>query len=96
MSNVSKGEWRVVHEPFCVSVESEHETLFERYLSDVDDQDARDELWEALANATLIHAAPDLLKALQDMVDAYEHEASSENPALVGAREAILKSTTIQ
>lgn len=42
-------------------------------------------------NATLIAAVPDLLEALQNMVTAYEYEASIDNPALLAAREAISK-----
>lgn len=43
------------------------------------------------ANANLIAAAPDLLEALQNMVTAYEYEASIDNPALLAARSAISK-----
>lgn len=96
MSNFTKGEWRVVHEAFSVSVEADDETMYERYLPDWDDEDYRAELQSALANATLIHAAKDLLQSLQDMVEAYEHEASVDNPALICARQAIKKATTIQ
>lgn len=39
----------------------------------------------------LITAAPDLLEALQNMVTAYEYEASIDNPALLSARAAIAK-----
>ncbi|HBM7586570.1 TPA: hypothetical protein LZ306_003356 [Enterobacter bugandensis] len=46
---------------------------------------------EAEANAQLAMAAPDLLEALQNMVTAYEHEASIDNPALLAARAAISK-----
>ena len=40
---------------------------------------------------TLITAAPDLLEAMQNMVTAYEYEASIDNPALLAARAAIAK-----
>lgn len=43
------------------------------------------------ADARLISAAPDLLVALQGMVDSYEHEASADNPALIAARAALAK-----
>lgn len=39
----------------------------------------------------LISAAPELLEALQDMVESYQHEASMENPSLLKARAAIAK-----
>ena len=42
-------------------------------------------------NANLIAAAPDLLESLQNMVTAYEYEASIDNPALLAARAAISK-----
>ncbi|MDM2960398.1 hypothetical protein [Citrobacter sp. CK202] len=44
-----------------------------------------------IANAHLIAAAPDLLEALHNMVEAYQHEASIDNPALLEARAAIAK-----
>jgi hypothetical protein len=68
MSKITNGEWRVIHEPFCVSVESDDDIIYERYLSDVHDQDAIDELQEALATAALVCAAPDLLEALQALL----------------------------
>jgi hypothetical protein len=48
---------------------------------------------EAEANARLIAAAPELLEALLAMVESYEYEASSKNPVLLQAREAITKAT---
>lgn len=42
-------------------------------------------------NANLIAAAPELLEALQDMVESYQWEASMENPSLLKARAAIAK-----
>lgn len=44
-----------------------------------------------IANANLISAAPDLLQALQNMVESYQYEASPDNPALLQARAAIAK-----
>lgn len=40
--------------------------------------------------ATLAADRSALASALQGMIDSYEHEASSENPALLNAREAML------
>ncbi|KAA0473376.1 hypothetical protein [Klebsiella variicola] len=39
----------------------------------------------------LIEAAPGLLEALQNMVEAYQYEASIDNPALLSARAEIAK-----
>ena len=46
---------------------------------------------ETRANAYLIAAAPELLQALQNMVESYQYEASPDNPALLQARAAISK-----
>lgn len=46
---------------------------------------------KAKENAKLITAAPELLEALQAMIESYEHEASINNPALLQARAAIAK-----
>ena len=35
------------------------------------------------------HAYPRLVAALRGMIEAYQHEASMENPALIAARDAI-------
>lgn len=43
------------------------------------------------SNANLIAAAPELLEALQDMVESYQYESSMENPSLLKARAAIAK-----
>ena len=46
---------------------------------------------EYVKRTPLTDAAPDMLAALTDMVEAYEYEASSENPTLMAARAAISK-----
>lgn len=43
------------------------------------------------ANMHIIAAAPELLQALQNMVESYQYEASHDNPALLQARAAIAK-----
>lgn len=44
-----------------------------------------------VANQQMMAAAPELLEALQNMVEAYQYEASIDNPALLSARAAIAK-----
>lgn len=44
-----------------------------------------------VANQQVMAAAPELLEALQNMVEAYQYEASIDNPALLSARVAIAK-----
>ena len=46
---------------------------------------------EVQANARLIAAAPDLLDALENMIDACEHWEDQDDPVLVAARGAIAK-----
>lgn len=46
---------------------------------------------KSIADYQLIAAAPELLEALQDMVESYQYEASMENPSLLKARAAIAK-----
>lgn len=48
---------------------------------------------EESKHARLFCAAPELLEALQNMVEAYQHEASIDNPALLSALAAITKAT---
>lgn len=51
------------------------------------------EIGGAEANAILIAAAPELLEALIEMVDAADDEGQSERPMVVMARSAIRKAT---
>lgn len=95
MSKVAKGEWRIIHEPFLVSVESDDDIIYERYLSDVHDQDAIDELQEALATAALVCAAPDLLEALQSIIINADPRLFSDGQ-LEQAKRAIAKALTPQ
>lgn len=44
-----------------------------------------------VANQQIMASAPELLEALQNMVEAYQYEASIDNPALLSARAAIAK-----
>lgn len=53
--------------------------------------DGHPDLIVSKADMALIESAPDLLEALEDMVESYEHEASAENPSLLKARAAIAK-----
>lgn len=65
-----------------------HYRFAECVVSFATDDEPQDYL---MANANLISAAPDLLKALQNMVESYQYEASPDNPALMQARAAIAK-----
>lgn len=44
-------------------------------------------------NARLIVMAPELLAALIGMIESYETEASSENPALIAAKSVVARAT---
>lgn len=69
--------------------ETKHYRFAECVVSLATDDEPQDYL---MANANLISAAPDLLRALQNMVESYQYEASPDNPALLQARAAIAKS----
>jgi hypothetical protein len=45
------------------------------------------------ANARLIAAAPELLEALEWVLNSYEHEYQTKLPAFIAARAAIAKAT---
>ena len=96
MNKHTPGPWSVVQHDhaICVQTESPNKTQFgaSRYAAIGGfDRNDQDQLQEALANAHLIAAAPDLLEALQAIM-------SETNPielaaALDMARAAIAKAT---
>lgn len=65
-----------------------HYRFAECVVSLVTDDEPQDYL---MANANLISAVPEMLEALQNMVESYQYEASPDNPALLQARAAIAK-----
>lgn len=89
MGNHTSGEWIVDEsrhdgcinrlEPF------RHIAMVSAYQAVAGDREENE------ANATLIAAAPDLLHALEAMVDTYEYEAAIDHPSLLAARAAIAK-----
>lgn len=82
--------WKLIEEPYRIAVENDENIIAEIYLSDETDEESCRERAEALATCKLVRAAPALRDALIAMVEAYEYEASSENPALLEARAALL------
>ena len=80
----TKGPWEF-HESSCKIVSSSSA------ITIADTYDSYCEYGENTANANLIAAAPELLEALQAMIESYEHEASMHNRALLQARAAIAK-----
>ncbi|EKY7761627.1 hypothetical protein RDJ50_004541 [Salmonella enterica] len=68
--------------------ETKHWRFAECVVSMATDDETQDYL---MANANLIYAAPEMLQALQNMVESYQYEASHDNPALLQARAAIAK-----
>lgn len=82
--------WKLIEEPYRIAVENDENIIAEIYLSDETDEDSGSERAETLATCKLVRAAPALRDALIAMVEAYEYEASSENPALLEAKAALL------
>lgn len=68
--------------------QTKHWRFAECVVSLATDDEPQDYL---MANANLISAAPEMLEALQNMVESYQYEASPDNPALLQARAAIAK-----
>ena len=96
MNEHTHGPWSVVQHDhaICVQTESPDRTQFgaSRYAAIGGfDRNNQDQLQEALANAHLIAAAPDLLEALQEMVEIAEsqgHIAKRGRAAIAKATEA--------
>lgn len=94
MSNHTPGPWSVVehNHTICVQTEAQNKTKYgaSRYaaIGGFDRSDPA-QLAEARANAYLIAAAPDLLEALQEMVEI----AESQGHIVKRARAAIAKAT---
>lgn len=93
MTDFTPGPWKVVDGLLVVADDAEG---VEPLIAKVDDGDVADE--QALADARLIAAAPDLLAALAGMVDnirfagatnRYEHESMAQ--AVIAARAAMAK-----
>ncbi|SAE91736.1 Uncharacterised protein [Enterobacter cloacae] len=84
----TKGEWEIMMDDDEIKViqsnSLENGSGWRSYVAICEDV-------QCIEDANLIAAAPDLLEALQNMVTAYEYEASIDNPALLAARAAISK-----
>lgn len=61
----TKGPWILKREPYRIAVESDDTIIFEQYLSDEDDEYARELESGALEVAHIVKAAPYLLEALE-------------------------------
>lgn len=102
MSEHTKGPWEVARTDagIIVRTESAKKTRFgaSRYaaIGGFDRSDP-EQLAEALANARLIAAAPELLEALielaDEVADRFDLDSPSTNPSIKHARAAIAKAT---
>ncbi len=84
------GPWEVAG-PCCDAVGTEFDSVWYKAICHRPERTGGKLTDEYNANMRLIAAAPDLLEALQKMVESYQFEASIDNPALLQARAAIAK-----
>lgn len=99
MSEYTKGPWTLKREAHCISVENSNSIVSEQYLPDSDGRDDsydNQEKANALADAHLIAAAPDLLEALRQCVKWHKTVIGDTYFPIESVQLAIDKATTIQ
>lgn len=95
------GEWQLsfVH-GFCIGVEVELQPQYSQVIVNTilpdTDEEYEKEKTEILANASLIAAAPNLLKALEDLMNHYETKGNLLSWDVNIARKAISKALNIK
>jgi len=92
MSNHTKEEWLVDRQDYSISVERDGEPLEIATIGAMDHNGIKfvigDESW---ANAYLMRTAPQLLKALEAMLEkAYKHNWSDQYPELLKQAEEVI------